>query len=118
MNQEEAEKAMLTPEKIYWLYDFTVTKGNIYSLLEAQLDKAHDDCGWRTPEEVEEIRREVRKEVGKWLEKNKHWIEEISSGRPIGYRDSTGGVIELKDTYYLIPKVAIEALKEGKKPNV
>ncbi len=31
---------LLTEEDLPWLYNFTVTKGNIYSVLEAQLAKA------------------------------------------------------------------------------
>ena len=41
LSKEEAltEELLLTPKDLPWLYDFTVTKGNIDSILEAQLAK-------------------------------------------------------------------------------
>ena len=74
---------------------------------EEMMEEAIFKAGVRTGE------KKGLKEVVEWIEKNKAWEEEHYRGQTIGSPDSTGGVIPLTETYYLISKDKLQAkLKE------
>ena len=73
------------------------------------MDAADSTFGAR----LKQVRQEAIKEVVEWIKKNKKWEEEHYSGRSIGTPESTGGIIPLTETYYLLSKDKLNAkLKE------